>query len=236
MKAIPLSLAVVTRVALCVVVRDAVGAYLKFRGSRVDTCHETKTTDALELDTGRAALPAGLDEPELRVTSCSHWPERQDCGQRRPEEICSQRASVASIPSWWWTGHERSGTSREGASRREREPARVVGERHDLCRRCGMEHERQSLRRLWARLWPRRPRPRLVRRSAMRCPHTGEHAEIELMMGPTGAPWHVLRCSMRPECPPICDQACRNLAEAVIGPARALLILPPGEDVPELLD
>ena len=56
------------------------------------------------------------------------------------------------------------------------------------------------------------------------------------MMGPTGAPWHVLRCSMRPECPPICDQACRNLAEAVIGPARALLILPPGEDVPELLD
>ncbi len=64
----------------------------------------------------------------------------------------------------------------------------------------------------------------------------GEHVEIELMMGPTGAPWHVLRCSMRPECPPMCDQACRNLAEAVIGPARALLILPPGEDVPELLD
>jgi hypothetical protein len=55
-------------------------------------------------------------------------------------------------------------------------------------------------------------------------------------MRPTGAPCHVLRCMIRPECPPTCDQACRNLAEAVVGPALALLVLPAGEDVPESLD
>jgi len=55
-------------------------------------------------------------------------------------------------------------------------------------------------------------------------------------MGPTGAPHHVLRCSIHPECPPTCDQACRSLAEAVTGTARALLVLPPGEQVPELFD
>ena len=99
-----------------------------------------------------------------------------------------------------------------------------------------MNHKRPTLGRFWAHLWPRRPRPRLVRRSAIRCPHTGEQVEVELLMRPTGAPSHVLRCTIRPECPPTCDQACRDLAEAVTGPVRALLILPAGEDVPELLD
>jgi len=93
-----------------------------------------------------------------------------------------------------------------------------------------------TVRRLWARLWPTRPRPRLARRAAIRCPHTGKRVEIELLMGPTGAPHHVLRCTLRPECPPTCDQACRSLAEAVAGRARALLILPPGDQVPELFD
>jgi hypothetical protein len=99
-----------------------------------------------------------------------------------------------------------------------------------------MDHKRHTLGRLWARLWPRRARPRLARRAAIRCPHTGRRVEIELLLGPTGAPHHVLRCTLRPECPPTCDQACRNLAAAVLGPARALLVLPPDKDVPELFD
>jgi len=43
--------------------------------------------------------------------------------------------------------------------------------------------------------------PRLARRAAIRCPHTGKRVEIELLMTPTGAPCRVLRCTIRPECP-----------------------------------
>jgi hypothetical protein len=105
-QAIPLGVATGMVVALYVLLRAAVGAYLKFRGTRVVTCPETKTTVALELDAGRAALTAGLHEPELRVTSCSHWPERQDCGQRCLEQIrsapdgCLARAMLSS----WYRG------------------------------------------------------------------------------------------------------------------------------------
>jgi hypothetical protein len=99
-----------------------------------------------------------------------------------------------------------------------------------------MDHDGGMLRRVWARLKRPRPRARLVRRAAIRCPHTARRVEIELVLGPTGAPDLVLRCSIRPECPPACDQACRSLAEAVVGPARALLVLPPGEHVPQLFD
>jgi len=70
--------------------------------------------------------------------------------------------------------------------------------------------------------------PRLARRAAIRCPHTGKRVEIELLMTPTGAPCRVLRCTIRPECPTTWDQACRDLAEAVVGPAVALLVLPAG--------
>jgi len=48
--------------------------------------------------------------------------------------------------------------------------------------------------------------PRLARRAAIRCPHTGKRVEIELLMTPTGAPCRVLRCTIRPECPTTCDQ------------------------------
>jgi hypothetical protein len=55
-------------------------------------------------------------------------------------------------------------------------------------------------------------------------------------MRQTGGPDVVLRCSQHPECPPSCNQACRTLAEAVVGTARALILCPPGDGPPEELD
>jgi hypothetical protein len=87
--AIPLGLALAMLAAVCVALRAMVGAYLRFRGTRVVTCPETQATVAVELDAVPAALTTGLPTPELRVTSCSHWPERHDCGQRCLREIRS---------------------------------------------------------------------------------------------------------------------------------------------------
>jgi hypothetical protein len=105
-QAIPLALAIVTAAALYALVRVTARTYLKFRGTRVVTCPETKTTAALALDAGRAARTAGLDEPEMRVASCSHWPEREQCGQRCLAEIrsapdgCLARAMLGN----WYLG------------------------------------------------------------------------------------------------------------------------------------
>src|SRR5262245_23257011 len=78
--------------------------------------------------------------------------------------------------------------------------------------------------------------PRFVRRTVVHCPESGAPVEIDLLMRKTGAPDMVLRCSVHPECPPTCHQACRRMAEAVLGPARALIICPPGSGPPEEID
>jgi hypothetical protein len=76
-------------------------------------------------------------------------------------------------------------------------------------------------------------RPRLVRRSTFPCPHGGDSVTAEILMSPTGRQHLVLRCSKRPECPPHCDQECRRRAETVTAPVDALIILPPGDRLPE---
>lgn len=78
--------------------------------------------------------------------------------------------------------------------------------------------------------------PRVVRRVRMTCPRRHETVEIDLLLGPTGMPDRVLRCSARREIPPSCDQACRLSPEAVRNAAEALLLLPHGSGPPVELD
>ena len=55
--------------------------YRKFRGTRVITCPETGCAAAVEVDKRHAAATSVVGETELRLTSCSRWPEREGCGQ-----------------------------------------------------------------------------------------------------------------------------------------------------------
>ncbi|HYV42601.1 MAG TPA: hypothetical protein VEO02_12495 [Thermoanaerobaculia bacterium] len=61
--------------------------YGRFRGARVVTCPETGKSVAVEVKAAKAALSATFNEPELRLSSCSRWPERQDCGQECVAQI-----------------------------------------------------------------------------------------------------------------------------------------------------
>jgi hypothetical protein len=92
------------------------------------------------------------------------------------------------------------------------------------------------LRRLAARLRPPNHRPTVVHRMALHCPHGGRLVEVDLLMGPTGMPERVVRCSTQRENPPACEQACRTLHEALAGPVDTLLILPPGHQIPDEID
>ena len=56
-------------------------AYLLFRGKRVVVCPETHKYVAVEVDAAHAAATATDEGTELRLSSCTRWPERADCDQ-----------------------------------------------------------------------------------------------------------------------------------------------------------
>jgi len=56
-------------------------AYFKHRGTRVVTCPETDSPAAVRVDAGRIMASSSIGEPDLRLVSCSRWPERKLCGQ-----------------------------------------------------------------------------------------------------------------------------------------------------------
>ena len=82
----------------------------------------------------------------------------------------------------------------------------------------------------WLSGWigPPGGRPRVVRRVGIDCPHGRGVVEVDFLMDRAGRPEAVVRCTAHESCPPTCDQACRRCAEAVLGPAHALIIYPPG--------
>jgi hypothetical protein len=59
----------------------ALRTYRRFRGTRVITCPETGRAAAVEIDKRHAAATFAMGEQELRLTSCSRWPEKEGCGQ-----------------------------------------------------------------------------------------------------------------------------------------------------------
>lgn len=57
-------------------------AWRTYHGVHVIQCPETRRPAAVRVDTGHAALSAVThDEADLRLTSCSRWPERAGCDQ-----------------------------------------------------------------------------------------------------------------------------------------------------------
>jgi hypothetical protein len=64
-------------------------SFRKFSGPRVVVCPETSEPVAVEVAAMKAALGSIGGEPELRLASCTRWPERQGCGQECLAEIAS---------------------------------------------------------------------------------------------------------------------------------------------------
>jgi hypothetical protein len=56
-------------------------AWLRYRGTRVVVCPENREMVAVAVDAGHAAVTAGPGRPELRIESCTRWPEKSHCGQ-----------------------------------------------------------------------------------------------------------------------------------------------------------
>ena len=73
-------------VALLLGVRQA-GVWFRFRGARVITCPENRCPAGVRVDAAHAAATGLGRAPELRLSSCSRWPEKAGCGQECLREI-----------------------------------------------------------------------------------------------------------------------------------------------------
>jgi hypothetical protein len=80
--------------------------YAKFRGARVITCPETNAPAGVVVNARHAAATALHKFPELRLQSCSRWPERGDCGQEclRQIEATPEDCLVRNVLTRWYSG------------------------------------------------------------------------------------------------------------------------------------
>jgi len=94
-------------IALLVIFGRAFGReYLRYRGDRVITCPENQRPAGVRVDASHVLLTALEGKPDLRLSSCSRWPERQDCGQEclRQIEASPEDCLVRRILTQWYQG------------------------------------------------------------------------------------------------------------------------------------
>lgn len=98
--------ALVGGVAVYPVISTLVRSYLEFRGASIVRCPETNDFVAVEVNAGRAAVSRVFGQPNLRLSDCSRWPERRNCGQECLEQIESSPADclVRAILAKWYAG------------------------------------------------------------------------------------------------------------------------------------
>ena len=72
---------VILLISFVPVIFIATRTYVKYRGTRVVTCPETKKPVAVRVDKRLAASTSLSGETQLKLESCTRWPERKDCGQ-----------------------------------------------------------------------------------------------------------------------------------------------------------
>ena len=81
-------------------------AYLKFRGTRLVTCPETKNTAAVQVAAGQAAIRSALGDTHLRLKECNRWPEHRNCGQECLAQIeaAPEDCLVRNVLTRWYDG------------------------------------------------------------------------------------------------------------------------------------
>ena len=83
----PLFIALLILAVLLVYLAIAVQTWARTRGTRLVVCPETSAAVAVKVDVGHAVASALWEQTEVRLTSCSRWPERHDCGQPCARQI-----------------------------------------------------------------------------------------------------------------------------------------------------
>jgi len=99
--------AVAAAVALAVLVAGrVVRRWWRFRGLRVVNCPESQRPAGVVVDARHVAATALAGVPQLRLASCSRWPERVGCGQQclSQVEAAPEDCLVRNILLRWYAG------------------------------------------------------------------------------------------------------------------------------------
>jgi hypothetical protein len=99
-------LVAVLLIGLCWILVRALRSYLRFRNRMVVTCPETQTQVGVDVNAKHAAITSCLGKGSLQLVDCTHWPDRQGCGQEclsqieRSPESCMVRKRLEA----WYEG------------------------------------------------------------------------------------------------------------------------------------
>jgi hypothetical protein len=82
--------------------------FLKFRGRRVISCPDNHQAAGVIVDARHAALSALGHSPELRLSTCSRWPEKQGCGAPCLSQIAAspEDCLVRNLLVKWYEGKD----------------------------------------------------------------------------------------------------------------------------------
>ena len=83
-------------------------SWWKFRGRRVITCPENQRPAGVTLDSRHASVTGLAGAPELRLASCSRWPEKAGCGQECLSQIhaAPEDCLVRNVVARWLAGQK----------------------------------------------------------------------------------------------------------------------------------
>jgi hypothetical protein len=80
---VPLVLGLVLAIYLAIALRTR----RRLRGEHIVVCPETHTLAAVRVDLGHAAATAVWEEADVRMETCSRWPERKGCDEQCAAQI-----------------------------------------------------------------------------------------------------------------------------------------------------
>jgi len=91
---------------LLVVTTLVVRRYRRLAGTRLVSCPETHEAAAVTLDASHALATSLGSSPDLRLDSCSRWPERKGCGQECLGQIeaAPEDCLVRNLLREWYRG------------------------------------------------------------------------------------------------------------------------------------
>jgi hypothetical protein len=83
-------------------------AWRRYRGTRVVVCPESRDMVAVRVDARHAAVTATQGHPDLRLESCTRWPEKTGCGQECLGQIASapEACLLRNILADWYQGKQ----------------------------------------------------------------------------------------------------------------------------------
>jgi hypothetical protein len=140
---------IVVAAVVVLVAYRLVGTWMRFRGVRLITCPENNLPAGVAVDARHAAATGVAAAAQLRLSDCTRWPEKQNCGQECLREIqdSPEDCLVRNILTAWYEGKDCAlcGKPIGSIGAADAKPALLCGDRTVEWAEIAAEHLRDTL-------------------------------------------------------------------------------------------